>query len=163
MRSKKNSIIKTDYLKEQKFKIMEKLKFRTQYNKNEFPTDHEVNDLPSETVPNEALSARTILERYSRGIPITEGNRIPIWYDDKELKENLEIMNVPDLDKLDLSERMDLLESQREKVAEIKETIRRRKKEQERKDQESKKKETSPESKPIVTPEKETKPDNETK
>lgn len=98
-------------------------KVRHNWNGKEFPTDHEVNDLPSETVPDQSMSVKELLERYARGIPLTDSGRIPIWYTDEELKENREIMNIPDIEKLDISERYELIEMQKERVQEIKDQL----------------------------------------
>lgn len=128
-----------------------KIKVRNNWNSKEFPTDHEVNDLPSETVPDQALSVKTILERYARGIPLTETGRVPIWYTDQELQENKEIEDIPDLERLDLSERMDILEAQKQKVKDMQVSLQRQEKarqrklaEQAQKDKEPKKEENLP-------------------
>lgn len=57
-------------------------------------TQGEVNNEPSLTVPDQTMSIREILERYARGLSVTDG-RVPIYLGEDEM---------PDLSKLDLVE-----------------------------------------------------------
>ena len=75
-----------------------------------FNYDHtrygEVNSQPSMTIPNDTMSLRQMLDRYARGMALPER---PLPYYDEE--------NVfPNMAKMDLTERADYLESQKEKV-----------------------------------------------
>lgn len=75
-----------------------------------FPKNYEVNTMPSETVPDQTLSIREILERYARGLPL-DGQRVPIYDEDDEM---------PDPKHLDLAERQELKEQYAEEIQEIK-------------------------------------------
>lgn len=78
------------------------MKFKTPWNKSEFPVDKgEVNTQPSQTVPDQTLSLKELLDRYARGLPIV-GEKFPIYNGDEE--------DLPDLKKMDLSEIADLKE-----------------------------------------------------
>lgn len=67
---------------------------------------------PSQTVPDQSLSIREILDRFARGLPI-DGERVPV-YDDSEDA-------LPDPSHLDLAERQELAEDYRREIASIKE------------------------------------------
>lgn len=101
-------------------------KVRHQWNGKEFPTDHEVNDLPSETVPNQSMTVKELVTRYAQGIPLTDQGRVPVWYTDEEIKGNREIFNIPDIEKLDISERYELIELQKERIQEIRQELQRK-------------------------------------
>lgn len=69
---------------------------RNQFNYLEHLTEGEVNNSPSMTIPDQTLSIREILVRYSRGLPIPN-TKTPIYEEDG--------MDMPDPKKLDLAER----------------------------------------------------------
>lgn len=72
-------------------------------------TTPEVNDLPSLTVPNMALSIRQILDRYARGLPLG-GQRLPVYDEDNDL---------PDIRTLDLVDRAELADHYRAELEAI--------------------------------------------
>jgi len=101
---------------------MKQPRFKNNYNAHLFVEDHETNtivdqetgetkQMPSKTLPNRSLSVKQILERYAKGLPITGNNNVPIYYG--------EDIQMPDLDKLDLSERHEILMQARERVKAI--------------------------------------------
>lgn len=63
----------------------------------------EINDLPTETQPDEVLSIREMLERHSRGIPMNGSSRQPIYYPE-------ELGHVPDVERMDLTEISEMVE-----------------------------------------------------
>lgn len=71
----------------------------------------EVNNQPSETVPDQTLSVKEIMVRYARGLPL-EGQRVPIWNGEED--------DMPDPRTLDLAERQELAEEYREELQHIK-------------------------------------------
>lgn len=87
------------------------MKFKNHYNSHEFPVDHEINSLPSLTVPDQSMSMQTILERYARGLPLDDRQRVP-FYDGDEY--------VPDLKRLDLAQIEDLRNDAAESVKTLK-------------------------------------------
>jgi len=74
------------------------MKFKTQWNSEEFPKKHEVNTQPSKTVPDQTMSVRTIMDRYAKGLPIAGGMRKPEYYGDTYM---------PDFKRMDISERQE--------------------------------------------------------
>ena len=65
---------------------------------------------PSMTVPDQTMSIRTILERYTRGLPV--GGRLDDYYDEEDI--------LPDPMTLDLAERQELAENYKQEINEIK-------------------------------------------
>jgi len=76
---------------------------KTWMNAKQHPKNYEVNTDPSETIPDQTMSIRTLLDRYARGLPIG-GSKQPIWQDDDEYND------LPDPRTLDLAERQELAE-----------------------------------------------------
>ena len=80
------------------------VRFKNPYNASLFAKDHEVNPLPSLTVPDQSMTVREILIRHSNGIPFQAG-RVPIYDGAEDFNDFL-----PNLASLDISERQDLYE-----------------------------------------------------
>lgn len=76
------------------------MKVVTFMNYMEEPYLGELNGMPSETVPDQAMTVREIMERFSRGLPLG-GMRIPEYDEDDDM---------PDIRRLDLAERQELRE-----------------------------------------------------
>jgi len=89
---------------------------KTYFNRELHPCNYEVNELPSETIPDQTMSIRTILDRYARGLPI--GGQLTAEY-----QEDDEYNDLPDPRTLDLSERQELAIKAAEELAEIKQQI----------------------------------------
>lgn len=70
----------------------------------------EVNSLPSMTIPDQTMSIRTIVDRYTRGLPVTGFTPI---YDGEEFY-------MPDPKTLDLVERQELSEQIKQEVEGLK-------------------------------------------
>ena len=70
----------------------------------------EVNYLPSMTIPDQTMSIRTIVDRYTRGLPVTGFTPI---YDGEEFY-------MPDPKTLDLVERQELVEQIKQEVEGLK-------------------------------------------
>jgi len=98
------------------------MKWNTQYNPHQ--VKEETNDSPSLTIPNEALSVREILIRYSRGLPIDE--RVPIYDEENDLL---------DPRKLDLADVQALREQYQEELQNLKEKQKQQHEEQKQKEQ----------------------------
>lgn len=81
---------------------------------------HKVFTQPSKTVPDQTMSLRELLERYSRGIPLTSGGE-PIYHGDE--------IEMPDIKKMDLSEIADLRERVTADIAEQRAELLRQQKE----------------------------------
>jgi hypothetical protein len=65
----------------------------------------EVNTLPSMTIPDQTMSIRTIVDRYSRGLPVAAFTPV---YEGEEY--------IPDPKTLDLAERQELVEQIQQEV-----------------------------------------------
>jgi len=76
------------------------MKVKNSLNANEFEKKYRVFTQPSMTVPDQTMSIRTILDRYSRGLPV--GGRLDEYYDEED--------TMPDYRTLDLTEIADLQE-----------------------------------------------------
>jgi len=87
--------------------------FQTQYNRDKFPRKGEINNLPSLTIPDHAMSITEIIRRYASGLPLA-GQRIPMYEGEDD------ILNGIDIRTLDLSERMDLIEKVSKELFELK-------------------------------------------
>lgn len=88
---------------------------RTQFNRVLFPNRYEVNNGVSLTVPNQALSIKEIMDRFSRGLPINEPVKIPIYHGDDEF--------YPDPRKMDLAEREMLIEQNRAELESLQKKV----------------------------------------
>jgi hypothetical protein len=77
------------------------------FNAEQFPYEGEVNNEPSQTVPDQSMGLRELLVRYAKGLPL-EGAKTPIF----EGEDGSEI----DVEKLDLAEREELAEQAREEL-----------------------------------------------
>lgn len=79
-------------------------------NWRDLPSPGEINDLPSATVPDDALSIKEILDRYARGLPLG-GERVPV-YNNEEL--------LPDFERMSEIERLEWLHSNADYISELK-------------------------------------------
>jgi len=92
------------------------MQIKTYLNRDTFPKNYKLFTMPSETVPDQTLSIREILNRYARGIPMDV--KTPIW--DENADEN-EYM--PDPRTLDLAERQEFAESAKQELDQVKQKI----------------------------------------
>lgn len=83
-------------------------RIKTMMNKHEFTFTGEANHLPSKTVPDQSLSPKQLLERFSRGLPLT-GAYEPVYNGDVEL---------PDFNRMDISEIAQLKDNVAKDIAE---------------------------------------------
>ncbi len=89
---------------------------KTYFNREEHPCNYEINELPSETIPDQTMTIRTILDRYSRGLPI-DGQLTG------QYQEGDEYNDMPDPRTLDLAERQEMAESAKQELEQIKASI----------------------------------------
>lgn len=85
------------------------MKVKNSLNAKDFPKNYRKILTPSLTVPDQTMSIRTILERYSRGLPV--GGRLDVIYDEDN--------DLPDPRTLDLAERQELEEIYKFELNEI--------------------------------------------
>lgn len=81
------------------------MKFQNHYNSEEFPRAYEHNVWPSLTVPDQSMSVKEIMDRCAQGLPIS-GAKVPVYNEEE----------IPDMKKLDLSERFEAVEKNRERI-----------------------------------------------
>lgn len=81
------------------------MKIRTQFQDVAVPDKGEVNNLPSRTVPNQSMTVIQIMQRFAAGLPV-DGQKVQMW----------EESEMPDLNKMDLSEKFDLLRANQAKI-----------------------------------------------
>jgi len=86
------------------------MKVKNSLNANAFEKNYKVFTQPSMTVPDQSMSIKTILERYSRGLPV--GGRLDGYYDEED--------TLPNPLTLDLAERQELAEQYKQEINEIK-------------------------------------------
>lgn len=86
--------------------------FRTQRNYISTPRRYEKTDKPSMTVPDQSMTIRELVYRYTHGMSLSDG-RTPLYEEEDEIQYPV------DWNKLDLSERHDFITSQKEKMEEI--------------------------------------------
>lgn len=94
---------------------MKRYKHPMNYNHLEEPK--EVNTLPSLTVPDQTLSIREILNRSQRGLPIG-GTEISYDFEDGDDSFQDDALGLP-LASLDITERQDYVQSQKDKLSDI--------------------------------------------
>lgn len=92
---------------------MEKVKFRTQYNYFKAKGEEgEKNFQPSMTIPDQTMSIREIMQRYARGLPL-DMEKTPVYHGEDD--------EFPDMQRLDLAERQEVIEHYKNEFNEIKE------------------------------------------
>lgn len=90
------------------------MKVKNMFSSDLFEKNYETNDLPSLTIPDQTMTIREILTRFSRGLPIEQ--KIPI-YNESDSDEYF-----PDPRYMDLAERQELSEIFREELQQFKES-----------------------------------------
>lgn len=93
------------------------MKIRNIFNAKEF-NDDEVNNEPSQTIPEQSMSVRELLQRYASGLPLASGKE-PIY--EGEDGDGV------DPRRLDLAERQELEIEARRELAEIEERLKSKK------------------------------------
>ena len=73
------------------------MNFTNHYTFREDYHQGEINNLPSETIPDQSMSVSEIMRRFASGLPIS-GQRVQLFEDS----------DLPDIDKLDLVEKAEL-------------------------------------------------------
>jgi len=86
------------------------MKVKNSLNYDYTEIQEEVNSLPSMTIPDQTMSIRTIVDRYTRGLPVT--GFTPVYEG--------EDFYMPDPRTLDLVERAELLEKTKQEVESLK-------------------------------------------
>lgn len=92
------------------------MKIKTYLNRDEFPKNYKVFTMPSETIPDQSLTIRQILDRYARGLPLDA--KTPIW--DENVDED---SYLPDPRRLDLAERQEFAENAKAELEQVKQKI----------------------------------------
>lgn len=85
---------------------------KIQTSANYAPPKGEINTSPSETIPDQAMSLKTLLERHTRGMPLPN-NQMNLFDEDYDL---------PDMKTLDLVDQDEIMRFNREKIEGLKKT-----------------------------------------
>ncbi len=86
------------------------MKVKNSLNAKDFDKSYQIFTEPSQTIPDQSMSIKTILERYARGLPV--GGRLDEYYDEED--------TLPNPLTLDLAERQELAEQFTNEINEIK-------------------------------------------
>jgi len=89
------------------------MKIRNSLNAHTFPKNYKVFTMPSETIPDQSLTMRQILDRYARGLPLEAKEMV--WDDNADLDDIL-----PDPRTLDLAERQEFADNAKKELQDIK-------------------------------------------
>lgn len=95
------------------------MRVKNSLNAASFPKNYEVNEFPSETIPDQTMSMREILQRYARGLPL-EGERVPMYSEDPE-------NDLPDMRHLDLAEQQEIREQYAEELKDLEKRLKKQK------------------------------------
>lgn len=86
------------------------MKFKSNWNAEQFPDDGEVNEFPSETIPDQALTVRQLLDRFQAGKDLMGQPG------DFEEEDEDDAFYSIDISKMDLAEREEWLRAAKEEV-----------------------------------------------
>lgn len=90
------------------FEAKIRAKVKNSLNARYYPKNYEVNTSPSKAIPDQSMSLKTILDRFSKGLPITSNTQTPI--SGHTAKEGIDIR------RLDLAEKETLLDELKEEI-----------------------------------------------
>lgn len=89
---------------------------KTYLNRDSFSKRYKIFTMPSQTIPDQTLSIREILDRYARGLPLDA--KQPMW--DENVDED---SFMPDPRRLDLAERQEFAENAKAELELVKQKI----------------------------------------
>jgi hypothetical protein len=92
------------------------MKVKNHLNRDQFPKKYKEFTMPTETVPDQTLSMREILDRHARGLPVP--TNIPVFEQEADIDDIM-----PDVRTLDLSERQAFAEQAKQELNQIKEKL----------------------------------------
>lgn len=104
------------------------MKINTQYNYDYKNNVYEINTLPSQTIPDQAMSIPELIKRYASGLPLG-GSKVPIYQNEEE-----DLLNGTNWNKLDLSEQMDFMRSAKNELNDINKRLQESKKQRNNKE-----------------------------
>lgn len=98
--------------------------FKTNYNSHKFDSNYEVNNQPSETVPDQTMSISEIMRRFASGLPLG-GQKVEFFEGEDDFLDGVNPAT------LDLAEKQQISESVRDELAAIKDRQQKRNKQKE--------------------------------
>lgn len=130
------------------------MRFKSHYNREKFKPDYEINLQPSKTIPDQSMSIKEMISRYTRGLPVY-GTFVP------EYDGGVDPLEGVDIKSLDLSEVHEIARAVRQRYNDAMEkyTKEHDEKVQERRYQERKQKELEAARPELPKPEQPGKPD----
>lgn len=90
---------------------------RTRYTSMFYPKNMEMNIMPSMTVPDMSMTVGELVKRFAQGLPL-DGGKTPLWEEEGDM---------PDMVKLDLAERQQVIEEAVEEIKTIEKRVKERK------------------------------------
>lgn len=90
---------------------------RTRFTSMFLPKNMEINDEPSMTVPDMSMTVGELVKRFAQGLPL-DGGKTPLWEEEGDM---------PDMVKLDLAERQQVIEEAVEEIKTIEKRVKERK------------------------------------
>lgn len=100
------------------------MKFQNHYNRDQFPRGYEVNNEPSDTVPNQSLTVRELVYRFTHNMDLNAVSMRSYDQDD-------EIQVPANWNQLDLSEKMDFLQQRKDEAEGLLKNVERMRNEEE--------------------------------
>lgn len=92
------------------------MKFQTHFRRNE--RDHEVNTMPSLTIPDQSLTVTQLIARHTRGQSLM--GKLPVF----ESEDDVQLP--PDWERMDISEKHEWIDEQAETVKDLQDSLNKR-------------------------------------
>lgn len=92
------------------------MKVKNYMNRENFPKKYKAFTMPSETIPDQTMSMREILDRHARGLEVP--TNIPIFEKEADIDDIM-----PDPRTMDISERQEYVRQAKEELNQIKEKL----------------------------------------
>jgi hypothetical protein len=83
--------------------------FKTNINGHTYDKTYEKNTKPSETIPDQSMSVKELMQRHAQGLPLG-GERVPIYNGETDL---------PDMYRMDLAEREELINGAKDELDQL--------------------------------------------
>jgi hypothetical protein len=92
------------------------MKIKNYINRDTFEKKYRTFTMPSETIPDQTMNMREILDRHARGLPVQ--TNIPVFESEPDIDDVM-----PDVRTLDISERQAFAEQAKQELIQIKEKL----------------------------------------
>lgn len=99
-------------------------KIKTSMNAKKFPLRGETNLKPSITIPDQSMTVKELIDRYTKGLPLGNIQKVPLWMGEEDPFDGL------DPRQLDLAERVQMLRDSQELIKQSQELLQRKEKDE---------------------------------